>query len=721
MRTQLHKISVALGFSFLPILPIHAQTIGVQSGDHQEFTRLVLPIGADREWDLAQTPSGQWELILTPSVDGFDISRVFDLIQRERLADVDASQNLSLDLGCACDVTSFRYDTRFLVIDITDPDPNAAPLETPASDTEATERAAAADALPDLANLLQAPDDLPQVDPELEVPQPEIPPETPNPVAPNPRLAEAAQIMAEQLARAAAAGLLDIAADEPMTAADPTENAALDPAVPVEPMPTVTSEPALADTEIQPISAEETPNEALPVRAETAFDSIIPADGPIGDPPAEASCLNAPFIVADWADGEGLYHALGALRLELYDERDALRPDSAVNLARHYLYYGFGSEATYWLEQTGNAPNALLEVAALIDGEDTPTFLPVRSTEDCSEGELLWRYLGGAVETAMTSDDTAAIQRAYDTLPSTLRDHTGPRLARQLAEDGYSATARNIRDILHRGGRLDDVALQMLDLDLGIQTEASPEQTQLDLENALSDAADPATILASAMAFDRRNGMLPTLSRLTTADALMREIGSGQETDDLWRETLLGHAALGQIDEAINRLGDPSRNETARAEALTDLIAERVSVGDTASLVILAHTHGRNWRPEGSAAGRVQVRAIAALREEGLFRAAQILRDVRRPLILPTPDAPLEMPEDEATVAWQQRDWPRLAETGSGAHAEVAQRLSTLGTEDTPTSPPNGSPDLNSLNETLQDSRALRGTISQLLEQPALP
>ncbi|WP_166486210.1 hypothetical protein [Jannaschia sp. CCS1] len=712
-----------MGFTLMCGLSLHAQTIPVQSGDHPNFTRLVLPIGADREWDLDQSSGDQWNLTITPAVDGFDTSRMFELIQRDRLLNVVATQALSLDLACTCDVTSFRYDTRFLVIDITDPDPNAPLPEVQVTDAEveAAERTAAAEALPDLANLLRAPDDLPRIDPRAAPVIAETPIETPDPVAPNPRLAEAAQIMAEQLARAAAAGLLDIAVDESMTSADPSESTAPDPNSATEPTAVVDTDPTGTATPTLPIQPTVPPAEALPIRAETAFDAILPAGESIGETPLETSCLNVPFTVAEWTDGEDIYHSLGALRLALYDERDMLRPDAAIELAQHYIYYGFGSEAAYWLDQVDAAPVALRDIAALIDGNDTVQFLPVHSTEDCSEGELLWRYLGGAVQGPMTVDDTAAIQRAYDTLPPNLRDHMGPRLAVQLSEDGYSGTARNIRDILHRGGRIDADALRILDLDLGVPMELTPEQTRQELDRALRDSEDPADVLANALAFDRRNGILPTPSRLTTADALMREIGSGQATDDLWRETLLAHAALGQIDEALSRLGDPSRADATRAEALTDLISERVSVGDTASLVILAHIHGRNWRPEGSAAGRVQVRAIAALRQEGLFEAAQIFRDVRLPLILPAPDGPSEEPVDEAVSAWQDGDWQRLATAGTGAHSDVAERLATLGNDVQITPSVSGPPDLNSLTETLQDSRALRSTITQLLAQPALP
>lgn len=720
MRRLGSIILVLAGLLLLAITPLQAQSIRVRSGDHPGFTRLVLPIGAEREWDLTQQTDGQWLLSLTPVVDGFDISTAFDLIQRTRLSNLIAAQTLALDLACACDVSSFRYDTRFLVIDIADPDPNAPPPDPAPPDPAIQERADAAEALPDLANLLRRPGALPQIEqPSSDTPSPANP-SAPEIDPPNPRLAEAAQIMAEQLARAAASGLLDVALDEPLTAADPTEGASLDvDDAAEEERPAL--EHDLADGATQdPHPDEAEPSRTLPIRAQTAFDPEVQLELPIGPPQEAASCDGVPFTVADWSEGGGIYQNLGALRRDLYDERDVLTVDGATRLAEHYLFYGFGAEAAYWLAQIDNPPDALLNIAALVDGAENAPFLPVEAAEDCSQGELLWRYLSGSVPNRLEGSDTAAIQRAFGELPAGLRDQMGPRLAVRLVDEGYAGTARNIRDVLHRGGRIDVASLRLLDLELGIALESSPDQTQQELAEALrDDGGEPATVLAHALAFDRRVGTPPPPIRLVTADALIREIGNGPETDDLWRETLLGHAALGQIDEALNRLGDPARSEIARAEALTDLIAERVAVDDTAALVILAYTYGRDWRPEGSEAGRVQVRAIATLRANGLFEAAQILRDVRRPLILPAPDAVPEDVVDDATVAWLEGDWARLAETGSGTHADIATRLAQL--DESARSETVGPPNLDAMNETLVDSRALRAVVADLLAAPALP
>ena len=120
-----------------------AQTVRVQSGEHAEFTRLVLDIGAGRSWQL--DPLGDTvRLRLDPPVDGFDISRVFDLIPRTRLAGLAVRDGLELTLACPCDIDASRYERRYLVLDI-----------RPATDAALRDaRRDAAARLPDMSRLL---------------------------------------------------------------------------------------------------------------------------------------------------------------------------------------------------------------------------------------------------------------------------------------------------------------------------------------------------------------------------------------------------------------------------------------------------------------------------------------------------------------------------------------------------------------------------------------
>ena len=720
MKYFLQTIAVLLVTS-----PASAQSIAVQTGDHPTFTRIVLTIGEDRDWELTEVDPETWEVELDPEPADFNLGQAFDLIQRNRLLNLAQDGTLQLELACACSVSAFRFDNQYLVIDVSD-----ASIETvdevievaeQEPDERAEERAAAAAALPNLARLLT--DDVTEVQPTQPgqpTPNPQAPLDPDGPpsadtmaedidspeeiAAPNPRLEEAARIMAEQLARAAASGLLDIDIEQPFEAGDPLP----DPE-PLDPEPTADETPQMED---QPLAQDDI--DGFPIHAENALDIALNLDQLSFEPVEPGACRNVEFNARSWTEADSFYGGLGPLRLGLYDERDVLIEDAAIALAQHYLFFGFGAEALFWLEQTENAPEGLSGVALLVAGETSAPFPSVNAPTDCSDGELLWRYLGNAVVADLTTDDLNAIDRAFANLPASLRDQMGPRLARQLNEDGLLGTARNIRNIVARGGRIPDARLRALDVDLGIVAEREFEETSALLAEAVrDDGGDPVGLMASVLAFDRRRGELPTPSRLVAADALLREYEGTNTTAVLWQEVLIGRAALGEIDTAINMLEEPGHNQEAWDRAMTTLVAERANVRDVAALLILAHRFGRNWRPEGSVAGRAQVEAISVLREAGYNQAAEILQDSRRPLILPSRDGPETAPEP-AQIAWQNRDWETLAIEGSGAHSGIANRLAAL-------SPEQQAPEnLAELADQVEDSRDLRALVAELLAEPGL-
>jgi len=699
------------------------QTLRVQAGDHAGFTRLVISAGANRDWEIVAEDDRTYTVAMVPQVDGFDTSETFDLIQRNRLANLLDDGSLTLSLACACEISSFRHLDDYIVIDIADPDPSRdlEATNTPRRDEESLlleERTRAADALPDLASLLLGPTQLPEVD---FAPQPAPVGEVPasaSPTPPNPRLAEAAEIMAEQLARAAASGLLDASLGQPQTFADPVASAASNT---VDDQATQVPEDAVqpeGQTVSHEIRSPHPTEDELPIETHTALDPIISFDTPLSPTNESQICSSEPLDARDWTEAESFEQGLGELRLALYDDRDALTVDGAQALALHYLHYGFGAEARHLLMQVPEPPQEYLRIADLVDGSENAAFEPITSTAGCSQGEILWRYIAGAIAVDLNTDDLAAIQRAYTELPVHLRDLMGPRLARALHSDRHGPAARNIRDILHRGGRLPEAGLQLLDLDLGISIAMSEDETRDALGDMLANSgANAVETMAQALAFDRNAGIPPTAERLIAAEALLREAGASAQSDILWQEVLLGHAAQGSIDTAIAMLGDPERAANAQANALTALIAERVAVEDTTGLLILAHTFGGDWRPEGSEAGRAQVAAIALLRAEGLFEAANILSNVRRPLILPErQDLETDQP-DPVMQAWENADWPELSEIADGPHAEVANRMIALA--ENPPDLAAALDDLAAVSGAVDDSRSLRAAIAALLQQPS--
>jgi hypothetical protein len=287
-------------------------------------------------------------------------------------------------------------------------------------------------------------------------------------------------------------------------------------------------------------------------------------------------------------------------------------------------------------------------------------------------------------------------------------------MARRLHADGAIPAARNLRDMLLRGGRLAPSVILRLDLDLGIARTGDPALGDAVALALRDDGGNPVGALTQALAFDRATGAQPSETRLIAAEALLREQGLGPTTAALWHEMLLAQASVGGFDRVLALLSQNGEvTQQVRDDALTALVADRLAASDTPALFLLARLHGATWQATGSEAGRARVAAMAHLRDAGLPEAADMLRAGQRLLILPARPMPPPDPQDILRVAWETGDWTGLADSAGGPHRQIAERMLT---RDTAAPAP---ADLPELAARVEDSATLRGVVASLLAVPA--
>lgn len=113
-----------------------AKVLRVLSGDHDDFTRLVVLNPKETDWRLGRTAAGYQLQLDVPQVQ-FDTKGVFELISRRRLASVKEGANAgTLDLrlapDCNCYASAFVLTSGEIVIDVTDGEPpQDSPFEQP--------------------------------------------------------------------------------------------------------------------------------------------------------------------------------------------------------------------------------------------------------------------------------------------------------------------------------------------------------------------------------------------------------------------------------------------------------------------------------------------------------------------------------------------------------------------------------------------------------------
>ncbi|MBC7736337.1 MAG: hypothetical protein H7245_03725, partial [Candidatus Saccharibacteria bacterium] len=213
---MIRRIAALVILLLLP-LQAHGQAAQVTSGDHVDFTRIVVQYPGAVDWTVGRTPDG-YELRLPDSGTAYDLTKAFDLIKKDRLAAIwtdPSTGSLKLTIACACYAIPFEYRPGTVVIDIRNgtppagsafelalegappPQPPLAMTPTPAMD-------------PPLGNpvpvydwtALALPPVLASVDPAVDLP---------GPAAPSRDLDPLRQSLIEQLSRGASAGIVDMA------------------------------------------------------------------------------------------------------------------------------------------------------------------------------------------------------------------------------------------------------------------------------------------------------------------------------------------------------------------------------------------------------------------------------------------------------------------------------------------------------------------------------
>ncbi|WP_019955537.1 hypothetical protein [Yoonia vestfoldensis] len=405
MRYLILTVLVAL----LP-LAVVAQPVAVQTGEHADFSRVVVRLPAEAEWGFGRSADGY--VLRLPVTEGYDLRRFFDLIPKTRITAVSqdaASGELRLAVSCICRADVFFISPRFLVIDIADgPADPASPFEQFIDGETASSRPS-----------LSGPGLLPIVFPDDQSAEPALPVALPllAPVAPVQPIASDVtdeldaleRLVIESLGRGLTTGVL-----EP----DIIRNAA----APVRP-------PQVA------------PDLPLPgISVTTGIDrAALPADEP---PPVAAdgtACVpNSMVDLAAWADDRSFGDQIAAKRSALVQEFDRLDPDVILGLARLYLHFGFGREAiqTLELDGAGSMERTYLRLLAQIIDDDPISFPDVSLQLSCSSDIALWAFLATPVGGVGTTGDRAAILRAFKDVPPFLQRHLGPRLAERFAAIG---------------------------------------------------------------------------------------------------------------------------------------------------------------------------------------------------------------------------------------------------------------------------------------------
>lgn len=562
--------------TFLTILLIcvalaaRGETIVVRSGEHDGFSRLVLPMAKPSAWTFGRTLDG-YELRLGRPGVLFDLSGVFDRIPRLRLADLGTAEDgtrLTLQLSCACHAEIFEFRPNILVIDIRPgpASPNSPfermleadgtvpanvgtpPVQRPhprpsqdmpvydwRSNTPALPRAAATASLPPPAVSAPA---------ELVVPAaaPTGGDPSPPPLAADPRTVAARTELLQQLGRATSQGLLS--ANPQAFAPDlPAEPAA----PPVVAAPTPTTAPDVPAA----------PNAAR-LRAQTALDREVQMGNDAPVTPSGGACLpDSLFDFRQWGDNRSAPQQIEARRAALVGEFDRPSVPDVAALMRLYLYLGFGAEARglpAGMRVAVPDGDVLSSLADILDNGRARSPGRLAGQAGCSGAVSLWSVLAEPVIAPGETVDTGAIVRSFSALPLGLRRLLGPGLSVRFLDHGDVDVARTIRDAITRApgepGRAVDLLSARIDLADGKTASAEAAIRRV----AAGDGPSSPDALVMLVAQQVANGGQLDSATVDSIAALARQYRGTGAGRRLARAHLLALALAGNFDGAFDEL-----------------------------------------------------------------------------------------------------------------------------------------------------------------------
>lgn len=550
----------------------HAQQITVRSGEHSDFTRVTLAPSERVNWRLRQDGKEVVVFVETATAT-FDISAVFDRIQRQRIVDVQAdTQALRLTLGCACSVRSFEADSGLIVIDIEgarDPlsrllDPSFAnrldslryqfppglrfgPVPDASGAAFLQPRA--------IGSLLHGGDNTDRFGTEMRL-------ETDHAKPRGEHIASGRSILS-RIESGVWSGRLDHQSDISIGEAQLLAG-----------ILRARSQGLLVASSEDPVAKKETGHDQagqhlamLNVMTRSVLDEMRQSIQ-AGDVPTVLCTPDSQIALSEWASGDGFVADIANARLALFGEFDVLDRAAALNLARIYLHYAMGYEAGEVLdmpEMRQEDTSVLRSIARILDNHDANHVTAFEGQEACQSDSALWALLDSRGEVTADETNRPAILQAFGRLPDPVQSAVKPALMQAFLEIEDVTSAEAVQR-MGAQAPLEDVAGQSLVL-VAFEEASGEEALAIELRNRIvqsnSDSSPAAVVQIVDRAWSLDLGLEP--SQIELIQAFLFEHRGSEISADLQRALVRAYLLVGDFDAAFRELASPDGAFDTRA------------------------------------------------------------------------------------------------------------------------------------------------------------
>jgi hypothetical protein len=606
---------------------LQAQSLKITSGEHENFTRLVVPVPRGAAWNIDQ--SGRIVTFsLTESNGDYDTSGVFALVPRERLTDIySESGTVTVTLGCDCKVTTFVTRDRFVVLDVSALDvalDGNVIQTTDADGVKVGER---------IDNPLPGPSiSLPLVpkrsgasfSPSLQPTDLPLRAREPQSVSERAALNAMQERLVKELSKAATQGVLTSDTGHPFHRGEQQDETGRDVAEQAKPK-------ALPDVSRQSANnMRVTSSKDLAPLQQTTLETLSIS---------EQNCTtNEDLDVVSWADDAPFHIQLGQARQNLYGEFDRLDTYWAIKLAKLFLHFGFGAEALSILSldpDLKTSESLLYELAHIFEHGKAPTNSNLRASLDCETDVALWAILAKEdLEIAHEIDPNAAL-RALNKLPVHLRDFLAPALSERFLSHGDTNAAASALRSLERQSATLPAAAKMAQANIAID-EGDINKGANTLADVIDDnVSQSPRALITLVETKHAAGEPITPEIASLVEAYAKEYDGAEIGPALRRAHVLALVKSGQFDQAfqvIHERGVKSEDPDA-IELLSQVLREVITEAN--DVVFLEHLFAQDQRDINRLPTRPKLLLAKRLIQLGFPKRAE-------PVVTSIPDRPLD-------------------------------------------------------------------------------
>ncbi len=563
-------------FALLFPAALSAQPIDVLSGEHDEFTRLAFQIPEGAEWKVAQN-GRDVEVMISGATDGFDTSRVYERIGRERITSTTSTaQKLAIEVACECGARSFLFSPTLLVVDFSES------FEIPEA-TEDLESVVASNAAETAEPANDSPEATATTPPSMEIPPVSMPEAVADARSDDPasaasgvklplviednnttslfqaspnlendvetlqqsgqtdELLELQNRLNQQIGSAATQGILEFSASD-------------------RPIPKSQSKPegVEADNEdvLQPLFP---PDDAI--QSNMRISDAIASDQQVATQKTSTDGLLCEheelFAIYEWGEVDEFSSQVAKYRNALFGEFDKIDHKAQVGLARTYLYFGFGAEALTIIEMDPDIDKvdaALIAIANIL--EYGPSQFTERFSQyaECDDDTALWAILSASVIPSDKPVNAAAALRALDKMPMHLRRILAPELSKRLRLRGEESQAVRALRAISRTGKENSPAKRLETAELEI-ANGSFDEAALGLKDvANTNSLEAPQALVRFIDLQIETGKPISKKTAQLAEAYASEYRHTELGPEIKRAHIMALAKSGQFDAAFEVL-----------------------------------------------------------------------------------------------------------------------------------------------------------------------